>query len=266
MTEEAHLDRAAAAGETFGCVELWAGNERAHRHVELAGLEGDVIAQPSGGREGGDLYALFSCGADRAARIVLADCVGHGFTASGVAEHIHQLLHKFSGVRDTAGLLAALNDDFTLKGQTLGTPLRLTTVVTATFDRDTGEFNFAYAAHPRMLHWRRRACRWQPLGEGLEGLPLGFIAGETNSQQSIRLDSGDMVLAFSDAVTEVASPQGDQLEPEGFLQLANSTIGCLPQPPALHDFAEALVEEIRRYHGADGFDDDLTLLTLRRSQ
>ena len=247
-------------------MELWAGNERAHRHVRLAGLEGDVIALPSGGREGGDLYALFSCGADRAARIVLADCVGHGFNASGVAAHIHRLLHKFSEVRDTAGLLAALNDDFTLVEQAPGAPLRLTTVVTATFDRDTGEFNFAYAAHPRMLYWHKSACHWQPLGEGLEGLPLGFIAGETYSQQSVRLDAGDMVLAFSDAVTEVESPQRDQLEPEGFLQLANTTLARLPQPPALHDFAEALVDEIRRYHGSAEFDDDLTLLTLRRSQ
>lgn len=87
---------------------MWAGNERNHSHVELAGLEGDVIALPSGSREGGDLYALFSCGANRVARIVLADCTGHGFIASGVA-HVHKLLHKFSDERDTAALLAALN-------------------------------------------------------------------------------------------------------------------------------------------------------------
>jgi len=30
----------------FGCMELWAGNERAHRSLELAGLEADVIAVP----------------------------------------------------------------------------------------------------------------------------------------------------------------------------------------------------------------------------
>jgi len=246
-------------------VELWAGHERAHRHVELAGLEGDVIALPSGGREGGDLYALFSCGEERAARMVLADCVGHGFTASAVAAHVHRLLHKFRDVRDTAGLLAALNDDFTLTGQTPGAPLRLTTVVTATFDRRTGEFNFAYAAHPRMLLWRERVACWLPLGEGLEGLPLGFIAGETYNQQSVRLDPGDMVLAFSDGVTDVESPNGEQLTAEGFLDLAGVTLARLSRPPALHDFADALLENISRYHSGKEFEDDLTLLTLRRS-
>ena len=32
----------------FGCMELWAGNERAQRSLELAGLEADIIAVPSG--------------------------------------------------------------------------------------------------------------------------------------------------------------------------------------------------------------------------
>lgn len=224
-----------------------------------------MIALPSDGREGGDLYALFSCGAERAARIVLADCVGHGFAASGVAAHVHRLLHKFRDVRDTAGLLAALNDDFTLSGQSPGAPLRLTTVVTATFDRGTGEFNYAYAAHPWMLLLRAREARWHRLGEGLEGLPLGFIAGESYIQQSVRLEPGDMVLAFSDAVTEVMTPEGEQLTAQGFSELAAATLTQQSQPPALHDFAEALVETIRRYHGAEEFEDDLTLLTLRRS-
>lgn len=224
-----------------------------------------MIALPSGGLEGGDLCALFSCGGQRAARIVLADCVGHGFTAASLAQHVHRLLHTFRDVRDTAGLLAALNDEFTLSGQTPGAPLRLTTVVTATYDGTTGEFNFAYAAHPRMLLHREGQARWQPLGEGLEGLPLGFISGEIYNQQSIRLLPGDMVLAFSDAVTEVESPAGEQLTPEGFLELAGKTLAAFGQPPALGEFAAALVDGIRRYHGAEEFDDDLTLLTLRRS-
>ena len=86
-------------------MELWAGNERAHRSLELAGLEADVIAVPSGADSGGDLSAIFSC-SDNVARVVLADCVGHGYVASAVARHIHRLLHKFQDVRDSAGLIA----------------------------------------------------------------------------------------------------------------------------------------------------------------
>src|SRR5215831_6620177 len=161
------LECSRTALRPFGCMELWAGNERAHRSLELAGLESDVIAMPAGGETGGDLSAVFSC-SDNIARVVLADCVGHGYSANGVARHVHHLLHKFQDIRDTAGLLGALNDAFTLSNERSRGPLRLTTVVTGTFDATTGEFNFAYAAHPRILLWRERNGQFQELGEGLE--------------------------------------------------------------------------------------------------
>jgi len=248
----------------FGCMELWAGNEKAHRSLELAGLESDVIAVPAGGDKGGDLSAVFSC-SDNIARVILADCVGHGYTANAVARHVHHLLHQFQDIRDTAGLLAALNDAFTLSNEESAGPLRLTTVVTGTFDATSGEFNFSYAAHPRMLLWREREAQFLELGEGLEGFPLGYIIGETYSQQSVRLNHGDMILAFSDGATEVRSPQGEQLTSKGFLGLAENALGRLPQPFVLQDFSCALLEAVHRYRGQAGeLEDDITLLTLRR--
>src|SRR2546429_7557498 len=114
-------------------------------------------------------------------------------------------------------------------------------VVTGTFDGMTGEFNFAYAAHPRMLLWREREGQYQELGEGLEGFPLGYITGETYNQQSVRLNSGDMILAFSDGATEGRSPAGAPLTAKGFWELAEKTLKELPRPLVLADFSEALL-------------------------
>src|SRR5260370_2061921 len=148
--EPQQFDCSKTAMRPFGCMELWAGNEKAHRYLELAGWESDVIAVPSGGDKGGDLLAVFSC-SDNLARVVLADCVGHGYTAAGVARHVHQLLHKFQDIRDTAGLLAALNDAFTLSNEKSSGSLRLTTLATRTFNAPTTAFNFSYSAPPPIL-------------------------------------------------------------------------------------------------------------------
>jgi sigma-B regulation protein RsbU (phosphoserine phosphatase) len=199
----------------------------------LAGLEANVVAVPSGGDEGGDLAAVFSC-SDNVARVVLADCVGHGYVASAVARHVHHLLHKFHDIRDTSGLLAALNDEFTL-GAGSDEGLRLTTVVTGTYDGASGEFNFAYAAHPRMLVWRAREEKFCALGEGLENLPLGFITGEQYTEQSIRLNVGDMILAFSDGATEAQSPEGEQLGAKGFLAVAEDAWAGLTESGRSND-------------------------------
>ena len=247
----------------FGCMELWAGNERAHRSLELAGLDCDIIALPSGADQGGDLSAVFSC-SDNIARVVLADGVGHGYSASAVALHVHRLLHKFQDIRDTAGLLAALNDKFTIDVEDADGPLRLTTVVTGTFDGTTGEFNFAYAAHPRMLLWRVREARFVELGQGLENFPLGFITGEEYNEQSVRLEPGDLILAFSDGATEAHSPSGVELTPKGFLDFAQSTMDQLPKPLQLPAFSEALLNGIQSYRGSVELEDDITFLTLRR--
>src|SRR5260370_5783006 len=138
--------------------------------------------------------------------------------------------------------------------------------VTGTFDGTSGEFNFAYAAHPRMFLWRERERRFLELGEGLEGFPLGFITGEPYNQQSVRLNHGDMILAFSDGATEVRSPERQQLTASGFLGLAEKTLRGFPQPRVLQDFSRALLKGVQLYRGQeDELEDDITLLTLRRA-
>jgi phosphoserine phosphatase RsbU/P len=264
MAENPKVECTFTVKRPFGCMELWAGNEKAHRALDLAGLQGDVIALPSGAEHGGDLAAVFSC-TDDVARVVLADCVGHGYEAAAVARHVHKLLHKFRDVRDTAGLLEALNDEFTLATEGEEGPLRLTTVVTGTYDGKTGVFTFAYAAHPRMFLWREAQQQLSEIGEGLENFPLGFITGEKYLEQSVRLAPGDAILAFSDGATEVESPAGEQLTAVGLSALAQSVAGSLPQPPMLGEFSAALLAAIREYHGAEQeLADDITLLTMRR--
>jgi len=248
----------------FGCMELWAGNERAHRALELAGLEADVIAVPAGGDRGGDLSAVFSC-CDNLARVVLADCVGHGYEASRVARHVHRLLHKHQDIRDTAALLAALNDSFTLDTEKSRGPLRLTTVVTGMYNGTTGEFNFAYAAHPRMLLWRAQQQHFAAIGDGLENLPLGMVTGEMYTEQSVRLCPGDMILAFSDGATEARSAAGEQLTPAGLQRVAEEALGTLAKPTKLADLSQALLEGVQAHRGQSELEDDITLLTLRRA-
>lgn len=174
------------------------------------------------------------------------------------------MLHDFRELRNSSRLLEALNDEFTLHGQQEDGPPRLTTLVTATYDGHSGEFNFAYAAHPRMLLWRESKKRWYPIGEGLAGLPIGFIAGENYVEQSIRIHDGDIVLVFSDGVTDTFAPDGEQLSADGFLCLAEEATSASTGPISLDSLVQRLVEKIQQFHGALELEDDLTLLALRR--
>jgi serine phosphatase RsbU (regulator of sigma subunit) len=116
-----------------------------------------------------------------------------------------------------------------------------------------------------MLLWRARESKFLEIGEGMENLPLGFVTGESYSEQSIRLLPGDMILAFSDGATEVRPPGGDQLTPKGFLRLAEATLRKLTGPVPLPLFSAALLDGVQGYRGGSELEDDVTLLTLRRS-
>jgi len=70
-----------------------------------------------------------------------------------------------------------------------------------------------------MILWRARERHWYPLGKGLDGPPIGFIAGEFYTQQSIRIEPGDILLIFSDGATDVFSLDGRFLGAEGFMEL-----------------------------------------------
>src|SRR5260370_15458086 len=92
--EPQQFDCTRTAMRPFGCMELWAGNERAHRSLDLAGLGSDVLSVPSCRHKSGSLSAELSC-SDKSARVVLADSLGHRYTATGVARHGPSHLYHF---------------------------------------------------------------------------------------------------------------------------------------------------------------------------
>jgi len=102
------------------------------------------------------------------------------------------------------------------------------------------------------------------LGEGSENLPLGFITGEQYNEQSIRLNAGDMILAFSDGATEVQSPAGEQLTHAGMLAMAQDTFRMMAEPVNLGEFSRTLLDGVQKHREGMELEDDVTLLTLRR--
>ena len=95
-------------------------------------------------------------------------------------------------------------------------------------------------------------------------MTLGVITGEQYSEQSIRLNVGDMILAFSDGATEVRSPEGEQLTHQGLLALAEGIFLKTNGPVSLAEFSQALLDGVHRYRGGVELEDDVTLLALRR--
>jgi sigma-B regulation protein RsbU (phosphoserine phosphatase) len=98
-----------------------------------------------------------------------------------------------------------------------------------------------------------------PFAVEIEGLPLGLIPGTTYSQTAVRLEADDMLILYTDGITEAMDPSGKQLGHRGLVELAR---GLATESPA--EVIRALMLGAQAFrHGAPRRDDE-SLVVLRR--
>jgi serine phosphatase RsbU (regulator of sigma subunit) len=128
----------------------------------------------------------------------------------------------------------------------------------AILDPKSGSLTYANAGHD-LPYLRRRG------GGGCEelrarGMPLGLMPGMGYEQKEIVLDAGEGVLFYSDGLVEAHDPEGEMF---GFPRLRE----LVAEHGEERSLKEAILEELYSFVG-EGWEqeDDITLLTLRRSQ
>ena len=247
----------------LACFELWGGNRAADHPVELPGLDGWVYAAPldpvSGG---GDVHYFSVCSRGRVTRIALADVAGHGSHASTRAESLRRVLQRHTDNWDQSELMREVNEAFVdeaAEGQ-------FATAVVLGFYSNTGELLFTNAGHPPALWYRSRDDSWEllldttPLAVAIEGLPLGLIPGTTYAQTGVRLEAGDLLVLYTDGISEAKDASGNELGHTGLLELARTLAA---KPPV--DLSRELLAAIADFHGHGPRRDDETLIVLQHA-
>jgi phosphoserine phosphatase RsbU/P len=246
----------------LACFELWGGNRSADHPVELPGLEGWVYSQPlEPGAGGGDVHYFSVCSKGMVSRIALADVAGHGSGASEMGENLRHVLQRHTDNWDQSRLMQELNEAFVRESA----KSQYATAAVLGFYFETGELLFTSAGHPPVLWYRARYNSWDllqdttPFAVEIEGLPLGLIPGTTYSQTGVRLGADDLLVLYTDGITEAMDSSGNELEPRGLVELAR---GLAIESPA--QFSRALLAGVQAFRGDGPRRDDETLVVLRR--
>jgi hypothetical protein len=186
-------------------------------------------------------------------QLALFDAMGHGLEASRMS-NLAMAAYRFARrssleiVEQHAMIDRVLNQEFG--------PDKFTTGQLAQLDLDTGKLSIVSAGHPAPLHLRGT----KTIGaiETSRTPPMGLVLG-TPTVTEISLEQGDMVLFFTDGVTEARSPAGEQFGVEllsDFLSRAASSGEMAAE--MLRRLTHRIVE-----HVAGSLHDDATLLLLR---
>ncbi|MBI1335333.1 MAG: SpoIIE family protein phosphatase [Phycisphaera sp.] len=154
-------------------------------------------------RAGGDYYDLFPLPEGRWG-LLIADVSGHGTPAAVVMAATHAMAHAYPGPdMPPSKLLTYLNDKLIDRYNTHA--VMFVTAFYGVIDPRKRTITYSSAGHnpPRL----RRGRELSRLDEAV-GVPLGVLDGSTYEPTTIQLEPNDVLLCYTDGVTETFSPDG----------------------------------------------------------
>lgn len=243
----------------LACAEIWGGNERTTRTVELPGLDVWIYSNPMEADAGGDLYYLSVCAHGVLSRIAMADVSGHGTAVEAPARTLHRLMREHINAWDQTEFVCELNLLF--RGS--ASEGKYATAVVLGYRADTGELAFTNAGHLPPL-WRRNDRSWEVLEErsgqaGLSGLPVGLIATTGYRQTAVTLNVADTIVLYTDGITESTDSIGNELGIGSLRHWLESTPANSPA-----EMGQALLERLGAFR-QDRRVDDETLMVIHRT-
>jgi sigma-B regulation protein RsbU (phosphoserine phosphatase) len=217
----------------------------------VPGLDYAGMCRPAFGVSG-DFYDYFALPSGRFA-FLLADVCGKGMPAALVAASLHATVRAYAPAagRNCAELLAEVNR--TLFETTA--PERFVTMFYAVYDPSDSTLTYTNAGHcPPM--WMRSSRKLTRLDSLI--LPAGIAPEVPLLQESIQLTPGDLLLVYSDGLTEASSPEGEEFGEARLLSLANDEHGRAAEPQC-----GAILDAVRAFTNGVHQADDLTVLALK---
>ena len=95
-----------------------------------------------------------------------------------------------------------------------------------------------------------------------EGMVIGVIPGEQYSMQEIQLQAGDVLLAYTDGITDAADFENRRFGKARLLDSALELLGEQPDATA-NDVLERVFWSMRQFSGLASQADDETLVVMR---
>jgi serine phosphatase RsbU (regulator of sigma subunit) len=201
---------------------------------------------------GGDYYDFIEREDGRLV-IALGDVSGKGTAAALLMSSLHAAIHAQTGSHDSlVETISAVNrylaDNIPSN--------RFVTLFYAELDPESGAVSFLNAGHnpPLIVH---AAGTVEQLASG--GLPLGINANADYREGRTTLQMGDVLVIYSDGVTEASSPTGEEFGPTRLYEVVSRNVEA--SAAGIRDRIESALTKFSQGTQAA---DDITLVIVKR--
>ncbi len=201
---------------------------------------------------GGDYYDFIKREDGRLV-IALGDVSGKGTAAALLMSSLHAAIHAQSASHDT--LVATISAVNRYLADNIP-PNRFVTLFYAELDPESGAVSFLNAGHnpPLIVH---SAGTVEQLASG--GLPLGIKPNAEYREGRTQLQMGDVMVIYSDGVTEAASPSGEEFGSTRLYEVVSRNIDA--SAAGIRDRIESALTKFSQGTQAA---DDITLVIVKR--
>lgn len=207
---------------------------------------------------GGDYYDFVEVDKDTLG-IVVADVSGKGVPGSLVMTMIRTALRtEARGIKDAAEVLARVND-FVVNDMKKGMFVTLFYVI---IDSRRRRLNYASAGHNPMILYRPSRKKTYYLNP--HGFPIGISLPDKNlfrntiESDTLSLNEGDILLMYTDGITEAMNRRRQLYGEERFLNVIREY-----GDQQASDFVEKLHEDLLSFTEGTAQSDDITLVAIK---
>jgi phosphoserine phosphatase RsbU/P len=201
---------------------------------------------------GGDYYDIFLNGDE--VDLVIADVSGHSVGAALIMVETRSVLRaQLQTLHSPAEILAALNE---LLHDDLSRAELFITMTYLSYHTKTRRLRYTNAGHPPSLLYRPASETFFELDA--EGLILGVKRDVEFQEPSLAIESGDLLLLYTDGIIEAEGPGGELFG----TQRLKGTLAREYRKSAAGIIA-AVLDAVGAFAGVTSFRDDITMLVLK---
>ena len=196
---------------------------------------------------GGDYYDVIRLSKDKVA-ICIADVAGKGISAALLMANVQAAVRAFASESTPPSRVCAQINSVLF---TNTAPEKFVTLFYGVLDSRTCTLEYTNAGHPRPLltHWNGTSIR---LENG--GALLGVFPDWKYEDSIVQLDPGDVLLLFTDGITEAVAKDGEEFGERRLVEAAENFVHG-----SLDDFQSDLLARVKNFCNSQ-LSDDATLL------
>lgn len=184
---------------------------------------------------------------------VIADASGHGINSALLMTSFRSNYRGQVMWQEPADLVHDLNEEVVKE---VGPTGMFITAAMLRFGIGSKQLTLCSAGHCPPLVFKAATGAIEALASN--GPPLGFVAGVEFDSSAEQLAAGDVVLVFTDGITEATNDDLDMFG-EGRLQAVLRQ--CSEQPAAV--IVDAVLRSLGEFTGRQRYDDDVSLLVIK---